>query len=127
MSRSYHIDVVEHAADAERRWVDNLLARFELPGVESVGQGATRQISNVGVYHVALVSRLVRAMGIALEPASSLAIRLLSAGPGEPIALLGELRLDFDRSSFIASVDARIAEAVETVVPRRRGRPRRVR
>jgi hypothetical protein len=81
----------------------------------------------VGVYHVALVSRLVRAMGIALEPASALAVRLLSAVPGEPILVLGELELRFDRSAFIASVDARIAEAVEATVPRRRGRPRRSR
>ncbi len=127
MPRSYHIDVVQHAVEADRRWVDNLLARFELPGVESVGQGAARRISNVGVYHVALTSRLVRAMGIALEPASSLAVRMLSAGAGEPIPLLEDLNLHFDRSSFIASVDARIAEAVESVVPRQRGRPRRIR
>jgi hypothetical protein len=71
------------------------------------------------------VSRLVRSLGIGLEPASALAVRLLAAPPGEPILVLGELELRFDRAAFVASVDARIAEAVESVVPPRRGRPRR--
>jgi hypothetical protein len=79
----------------------------------------------LGIYHVALVSRLVGAMGISLEPASMLAVRLLAAPPGEPIVVLGDLELRFDRAAFVASVDALIAEAAELTLPRRRGRPRR--
>jgi hypothetical protein len=81
----------------------------------------------VGIYHVALVSRLVRAMGISLEPASTLAVRLLAAPHGEPIVVLGDLELRFDRAAFVASIDALIAEAAELTLPRRRGRPRRAR
>jgi hypothetical protein len=81
----------------------------------------------VGIYHVALVSRLVRAMGVSLEPASMLAVRLLAAQPNEPIVVLGDLELRFDRHAFVASVDALIAEAAELTLPRRRGRPRRSR
>jgi hypothetical protein len=92
--------------------------------VESPGKGTSRRISNVGIYHVALVSRLVRAMGISLEPASTLAVRLLAAPPGEPL-VLGDLELRFDRVAFVASIDALIAEAAELTLPRRRGRPRR--
>ena len=127
MSRAYHIDVARHASGSEARWVENLLTRFAIPGVESAGQGASRRISNVGIYHVALVSQLVGTMGISLEAASTLATRLLAAPAGEPVPLLDELELRFDRSGFIASVDVLIAEAAELTVPRRRGRPRRER
>jgi len=125
LARLYHVDVARHAAGAEPRWVDNLLARFDLPGVESSGQGSTRRISSVGIYHVALVARLTRSMGIALQPASALAVKLLAAPPGDPVLLLGDIELRFDRAAFTAAVDARVAEAVESVMPPRRGRPRR--
>jgi hypothetical protein len=95
--------------------------------VESPGKGTSRRISNVGIYHVALVSRLVRAMGISLEPASTLAVRLLAAPSSEPIVVLDDLELQFDRAAFVASIDALIAEAAELTLPRRRGRPRRPR
>jgi hypothetical protein len=125
LSRSYHVDVARHAADAEARWVDNLVSRFAIPGIDSEGQGTSRRISSLGIYHVALVSRLVRALGIALEPASALATRLMATPAGDPILVMGELELRFDRAAFVASVDARIAEAVESVVPPKRGRPPR--
>jgi hypothetical protein len=127
MSRAYHVDVARHASGTEARWVENLLTRFAIPGVISAGQGASRRISNLGIYHVALVSRLVRTMGISLEAASTLAVRLLAAPAGEPIALLAELELRFDRMAFVASIDALIAEGAELTVPRHRGRPRRER
>jgi hypothetical protein len=125
LSRSYHVDVARHAADAEARWVDNLLARFAIPGIDSGGQGTSRRISSLGIYHVALVSRLVRALGIALQPASALAARLMATPPGDAVFVIGELELRFDRAAFVASVDARIADAVESVVPPKRGRPPR--
>lgn len=125
MSRSYHLDVARHVADAEGRWVDNLLARFAMPGVESIGQGSTRRISNLGIYHVALVSRLVETLGVPLEAAAALAVKLLDAGTDARLTVFGELELRFDRQTFVESVDAQIAEAVESVVPPRRGRPRR--
>jgi hypothetical protein len=63
-------------------------------------------------------------MGVSLEPASMLAVRLLAAPPDEPI-VLGDVELRFDRTAFVASVDALIAEGAELTLPRRRGRPRR--
>jgi hypothetical protein len=105
--------------------VDNLLARFSLPGIECIGQGSTRRISNLGIYHVALVSRLVEALGAPLEAAVALAIKLLDIRMDEPFVVFEELELRFDRQAFIESIDARITEAVESVVPPRRGRPRR--
>jgi hypothetical protein len=35
------------------------------------------------------------------------------------------VRLAFDRDEFMLEIDRRIADAVESVVPRRRGRPPR--
>ena len=125
MSRSYHIDVARHVTEADCRWVDNLLARFELPGVDSTGQGTLRRISSVGIYHVALVSKLVDGLGVPLDAASALAIRLLDSRVDQPLSVFGELEIRFDRAAFVEAVDARIADAVESVVPPRRGRPRK--
>ena len=122
VARSYHIEIARHAADANTKWVDNLLARFEVPGVHSDGQGSSRRISNVGVYHIALISQLAAALSLPLDAAVRLAIQLLGADPDAFVAFRG-LELHFDRAAFVASVDERIAEAVESVVPARRGRP----
>ncbi len=127
MSRSYHVEIARHVASVDGRWVDNLLARFALPGVESGGQGTTRRLSNTGIYHVALVSRLVRTLGISLEAASGLAVQLLALGPDDSVIVFRELELKFDRPAFTAAIDADIADAVESVVPARRGRPVRQR
>jgi hypothetical protein len=102
--------------------VDNLLARFELPGVHAAGQGTSRRISNVGVYHIALISQLAATLSLPLETAVRIAARLLGADSDAFVAFRG-LELHFDRAAFVASVDERIAEAVESVVPARRGRP----
>jgi hypothetical protein len=110
-------------ANKDLRWIDNLLSRFPLPGVARAGQGNARSISTAGVYHIALVSKLVDALELGVEPAAALAIRLLDAVDDRRVVLFDALELRFDRATFTASVDARIAEAVEWVVPPRRGRP----
>jgi hypothetical protein len=103
--------------------VDNLLARFELPGVQSSGQGTSRHISSIGVYHIALISQLAAALSLPLEAAVRLGVQLLAGNPDVVLVAFHGLELHFDRAAFVASVDERIAEAVESVVPARRGRP----
>lgn len=100
------------------------MSRFALPGVERTGHGTARAISALGIYHIALVARLVEALGIGLEPAASLAITLLATADGSNLTVFDGLTLRFDRIAFTTRIDAQIADAVEWVNPPRRGRPR---
>ena len=123
MARSYHVDIARFAADADQKWVDNLLSHFTVPGVEGARQGVARRISIRGVYCLALVRQFTRDLGVPAEKAIVLANLLLTA-ESEQVRLSPALELRIDRRSFQQHIDARIAEAVESIVPARRGRPR---
>ena len=122
MARHYHIDIAVFAAESDRKWVDNLLSHFDVPGVEAAKQGVARQLSQSGVYHVALTRRLWLDGGMSVEAALSAARRLLS-DPSGRLLLSPSIELHLDRETFRSKIDARIAEGVESIVPRRRGRP----
>lgn len=124
MTRYYHVDIAQHAAQADAKWVDNLLSHFDVPGVESGRQGVARRVSTHGVYHVALIRRLTVELGATTGRAVSIAQQLLAReGAGAHIPLFVGLEVRLDRSVFERSVDLAIEEAVESVAPARRGRP----
>jgi len=102
--------------------VDNLLSHFDMPGVFGGRQGVPRRISAEGIYHIALVRRLHRELGLGVSDAVSLATSLLSTSVGQ-FSLGDQLTLHFDFAGFRRSIDAAIVEGVESVVPARRGRP----
>jgi hypothetical protein len=122
MARTYHIDIAAFAADADRKWVDNLVSHADVDGVECARRGVARRITTDGLYRIALIRRLGADCGIAIAPAVRLADRLLGRSDG-PVTITEGLELTFDRAAFEAAVDARIAEAVETFRPAIRGRP----
>jgi hypothetical protein len=122
MARHYHIDIAVFAAESDRKWVDNLLSHFDVPGVDSAKQGVARRFSQAGIYHVALTRRLWRDAGMSVEAALSAARRLLSEPSGR-FLLAPAIELTIDREAFRAEIDSRVADAVESIVPRRRGRP----
>jgi len=122
MARHYHIDIAVFAADSDRKWVDNLLSHFDVPGVDSAKQGVPRRVSAHGIYHVALVRVLSRDGGMSVDVALAFAQRLLTTDANHA-ELSPWLELRIDRHEFQRETDARIADAVESIVPRRRGRP----
>lgn len=122
MPASYHIDIAGYAADADRKWVDNLLSHFEVPGVEQGRRGSARRVTQVGLYHIALVRVIARELGAPLKTSVVLATTLMHAESPE-LSVIGTLALRFDRDRFQREVDARVSEAVEAIVPARRGRP----
>lgn len=122
MPASYHIDIAGYAANADRKWVDNLLSHFEVTGVEQGRRGSARRVTQVGLYHIALVRVIARELGAPLKTSVMLATTLMQAESPE-LTLIGTLALRFDRGRFQREVDARVAEAVEAIVPARRGRP----
>ena len=122
MARTYHIDIAAVAADADRKWVDNLLSRFEIVGVDSARRGVARRISSDGLYRIALIRRLSVELGIPAAVAVGVADRLLRETT-DRVALMPGLDLVFDRATFEVEIDERIGRAVEWLRPARRGRP----
>lgn len=121
MARGYHVEIAGFAAEADQKWVDNLLSRFDVPGVDSSKQGLSRRISDVGIYHIALVRVLTSELEVSTAKAVALAGQLLIVPEGVVVA--EGIELVFDRAAFQRRIDARIAEAVESIAPARRGRP----
>ena len=107
----------------DHRWIDNLLSRFAIPGVDAAGKGTSRRVSADGIYHLALASQLVDSTGLPIEAACRLAARLLAAPSSDPVVLFPSAEIRFDRAAFIRGVDARIADAIEAIAVPRRGRP----
>lgn len=126
MARSYHIEVAQHAVGVDKKWVDNLLSHFEVPGVERARQGVARRISSRGIYHIALIHRLNRELGISVSSALSLATRLLASHAGRVRVGLW-LELEVELPAMQHSLDRLIEEASEISAPARRGRPRQAR
>ena len=122
MAPLYHVDIARFAANADQKWVDNLLSHHDVPGVEGAKQGLARRISAIGVYHIALIRFLTRDAGIGTASAVSLSVRLLTPGISS-VSIVAGLELRFDRDTFERQIDGAISEAVESIAPARRGRP----
>jgi hypothetical protein len=120
--RTYHVDIAAHASKVERKWIDNLLSHFDIPGVERTRRGSTRRISPTGIYHIALARRIAAGLDTTVKSAVSLAMTLMCAPTMETLLFNG-LSFRFDRDAFRAEIDSRINEAVEAIVPAKRGRP----
>src|SRR5690348_7405107 len=103
MARHYHIDIAVFAAESDRKWVDNLLSHFDVPGVDSAKQGVARRISAHGIYHVALVRVLSRDAGMSVEVALAFARRLLTTDANHA-ELADGLELRMDRRTFQEAV-----------------------
>jgi hypothetical protein len=125
MTRRYHVDIAVFAANTDRKWMDNLLSHHAVPGVESAKQGVARFISTAAIYQIVLTRDLSVNAGIPVDVAVDVARRLLAA-PANRISIVPHLCLDLDRDAFMGRVDDLIADAVDSVVPKRRGRPPRV-
>jgi hypothetical protein len=124
MSRLYHVEIARHASGVNHKWVDNLLSHHAVPGVHNKKQGVARRITVDGVYHVALIARLNREMGVSVGSAVALAKKLLASESARATVGRG-LELQVDRMALEREIDRRVEEAVEASTPPRRGRPPR--
>jgi hypothetical protein len=124
LAREYHVDIARFAANADSKWVDNLLSHFDVPGVDGARQGLARRLTRIGIQHIALIRALTRDVGLSTASAVSLSVRLLAPGSAGTTITPG-VEIRFDRTAFEQTVDAAISEAVESIAPARRGRPRK--
>jgi len=124
IARTYHVEIAAVVAQADTKWVDNLLSHFDVPGVAGARQGVARRLSTSAIQIIALTRFLSDEGHLPLADALSRSAKLLGAND-DGARLASFVRLAFDRDEFMLEIDRRIADAVESVVPRRRGRPPR--
>jgi hypothetical protein len=126
MVRSYSVAAVAFAIAAEPKWVDNLVARHDVPGVDKRGRGVELRVSAPAVLVIAAARRLVVDLGVPVAVALPLASRLV-ADPQGTTRIGASLDVRLDRRSLERDIAARLVEAAEAIAPRRRGRPPRQR
>lgn len=144
MARVYDIAVAALAIGVERKWLDNLTAQHPIPGTEHLARGVARRLSMRALLTAAIVRDLNRALGVPVGRGVEIAGSVLGAQPateGAVIAQSGQgdsasapraalpiadsITLSIDVGRLERDIERRLLEAMETVVPRRRGRPPR--
>lgn len=108
------------AVGLQKKALDNLIGRLELPEASSGRQGVSRRIPVSLLPDLLLTAELSDQLGIPVRAAFALA-RQLSTGAIEAGPFL---RLHADIDSIQGEVDRQLEIAIETVVRKPRGRPR---
>lgn len=124
MAISYDVAVAALAIDVPQKWIDNLLSRHRLPGVEQAHQGVARRISRDALVTIAIVRLLCAELRIPLERAVDLAERLSPIGDTTLTSNEGTVTITVDRSLLARTIATRLADAIESAPRRPRGRPR---
>lgn len=127
MARSYDVAAAAVIVDAPVKWVDNLLSRHRIDGVQQHRQGVTRRIPLEAVAIIATAWILVRELGLSAAAAVALAHRVTTAVDGRLTCDEGIVTLSVDRDAVLQRLHGRLADAVEGAPRRRRGRPPRSR
>lgn len=122
--RSYDVAIASLAIGASRKWTDNVIAQYSLPGVISVRRGVARRIERPALMLLALARELHVGMDMSVRQALSLAHELLQEGEGGGVRR-GVLLIDVDRDALEGALDDRLREALESAPAPRRGRPPR--
>jgi hypothetical protein len=100
------------------------MSQFVIPGVISVRRGVARKLTHAVVVRLAIIRQLHTELGIGTGDAIRLTADLLRS---DPIGVLeiGHLMLVVNMVDVERSVNARLAQALESSPLRRRGRPPR--
>ena len=120
--RSYTIAVTSLAIGAPNRWTDNILTQFAIPDVLSVRRGVARKITHAAIVRLAIVRQLHMLLGIGTGDALRLTAELRRSGP-VGVFESGHLKLSVNWADVERTVNARLADALESHPIRRRGRP----
>jgi hypothetical protein len=108
------------------KWLDNLLSRYALPGVERGRQGVERRINDQGLL-AAEVSRILNLeLGVSMQRAASIARELVQTSEAEAsFATPSGMSLRFPVADIESRLRLRMSEALEATSRVPRGRPPR--
>lgn len=121
--RSYHIAAAAFAAKCSEKWVDNLLSHHCIAGVEHARQGVTREISSEALLQIVLIRVFVDTLDIPVRRAIELAAAMDSDPQGR-VVVSPDITLAADLARIRTRAERRLLDAVESVVPATRGRPK---
>lgn len=108
------------ALGLQKKALDNLLGRLDLPEAASGRQGVERRIPVSLLPQLLLTAELSDQLDMPIRSAFALARRLVAGD----VAAGPFLQLRADTESITAEIDRQLEVAIETVVRRPRGRPR---
>src|SRR5688572_21581546 len=120
--RAYSLAVAAASLEVDRKWLDNVLTQHDVLGVYRERQGVSRMISPQAILTIAIAILLARHLGSPIARALTLAHRLLDDGEQ---ALDADVVLRVDVGGIERRLATRLADAVESHPPARRGRPPR--
>lgn len=124
MARSYDAMVAALTLHVPFKWIDNLLSRHRISGVDQSSQGTTRRLSPGAVLRIEMIRILNHELGIPVPRAVGLAEELALAEEGSLPLGEGAGKLLIDSASIERRIASRLADAVESAPRRTRGRPR---
>lgn len=123
MARSYDAAVTALTIGAPFKWVDNLLSRYRIAGVQQDSQGTTRRLSPEAILRVHVVRILTEDLGLAVGRAVALAEELCVAQGGRVELAEGVATITLNLEALERRISDRLRDAVESVPMRTRGRP----
>jgi hypothetical protein len=103
--------------------LDNILSRYPIRGYERGRQGVARRLSLASIEQVALAIDLSRDYSIPVPTALLLAEEALSSREGVIASPGGHLAIHVDLDRIRRDLQVKLTEAIEHVIPPRRGRP----
>lgn len=103
--------------------LDNILSRYHVRGFDRGRRGVARRLSLASIEQVALAIDLSRDYSIPTPTALLLAEEALSSREGVISSPGGHLAIHVDVGRIQRDLRAKLTEAIEHVIPPRRGRP----
>ena len=103
--------------------LDNILSRHAVRGFERGTRGLARRISPASIEQVAVAIDLTRDFSIPIPTALELADQTLMSREGIITSPDGHLAIHADLDRIRRELHLRLSDAIEHVIPPRRGRP----
>lgn len=120
--RAYDVAIAALALDVDHKWLDNLVAHHDIPGVERFARGVSRRLSMRALLAAAIARDLQRELAVPAARAVEIARRTLVSHHSD-LALTPALSVRLDLAVLEREIAHRLVHAMETAAPRRRGRP----
>lgn len=124
--RAYTVATSAVVLGVTRKWVDNVLSHYRVPGVLQERQGIVRKVTPAALLRLELCVSLVRSLNVPILQGLEVAEAIIKADGGE-IGLAGApaLGITADLQALASDLQRRIDAAIEMSPTPKRGRPAR--
>ncbi len=120
--RSYDVAIAALAAQAPRKWVENLLSANRIPELQAGTRGVARRVPHDGVVRIACIRELHSELGVSVRRAVEIAEAVILS-EGTAVIAGGRMEVRVDLAALRSVVNERLRDALESAPRPRRGRP----